>query len=297
MTSLMNAANSRGENTKFASLLLQVQTSSVGDKVVFVVEGDTDITLFNMVLRNDEFFYCTPASGKNEVIAAVTNLKTRISNDVYGVVDADFDHLLDNTYNDIFMTDKHDSEIMMLHNEFMTDFITEYSKTDTLYLMNIDAIGDALLGTLMDACHKIGLVKFTCKTLGLNANFKGMNYASTGSVSINEFDVTVNIDTLIDCVISRSQRVDTSNREDIISKYRELCDVDHCKYQTANGHDFCQLLSKVFSQPFSSDQNVNAKAVERYLRSKYTRDRFEHTSLYTQMISLVTSESEAGQVA
>ncbi|TQP32829.1 DUF4435 domain-containing protein [Vibrio cholerae] len=297
MTSLRNATEERGNETKFASLLLQVQTNKVANKVVFVVEGDSDVTMFNMVLRNEQFFYCTPACGKFEVINSLPILKNRISNNVYGVVDADFDNLVGTSYSNIFMTDKHDAEILMLHSEFMTDFITEHTKTDTLLGINIDETSEQLMNNLMEICHQIGLIKLACKMLNLNVMFKGLNYFTSNSVSANGFNLTINIDNLIDSALSRSPRVNAVYRCMILDKYNELASAGHCMYQTANGHDFCLLLSQVFSQPFSSDKNVNDKAVERYLRSKYTTELFKETKLYQKMIATTGIDIETEKVA
>ncbi|EMY6611157.1 DUF4435 domain-containing protein [Vibrio parahaemolyticus] len=297
MSSLRNATRERSDETKFSALLLQVQTDQVGNKIIFIVEGDSDITLFNMVLRDTDFFYCTPASGKVEVIDAVRKLKTRISNQVYGIVDADFDHLLEKTYTDTFLTDVHDSEIMMLHDEFMTDFITEHTRTASLVHMKIDEVGQKLMHDLMNVCNQIGLIKLACRLLDLNVRFKAMNYISCGAVAINGFDLTINIETLVDSAIERSPRGEQNNRADILSKYYELTSVGHCLYQTANGHDFCQLLAQVFKQPFSSDRNVTDKGVEKYLRSKYTKENFAQTNLYQQMTSLIETATEVGEVA
>lgn len=297
MSSLRSATRERSDETKFSALLLQIQTEQVSNKIVFVVEGDTDITLFNMVLRDTDFFYCTPASGKAEVIEAVRKLKTRVSNQIYGIVDADFDHLLENTHTDTFLTDVHDAEIMMLHNEFITDFITEHTKTDSLVHMKIDEIGQKLMNDLMDVCNKIGLIKLACRLLDLNVRFKGMNYTSCGAVTVNGFDLSINIEALIDSAIGRSQRAEQTNRVDIINKYNSLSGAGHCIYQTANGHDFCQLLAQVFKQPLSSDRKVTDKAVEKYLRSKYTKEDFAQTNLYEQMIALNETTAENEKVA
>ncbi len=297
MSSLKNATRERSDETKFSALLLQVQTDQVGNKIVFVVEGDSDITLFNMVLRNTDFFYCTPASGKAEVIEAVIKLRARISNQVYGIVDADFDHLLENTYTDTFLTDVHDAEIMMLHDEFITDFITEYTKTDFLAHMNIDEVGQSLMNDLMNVCNEIGLIKLACRLLDFNVRFKGMNYTSCGAVTVNGFDLSINIETLIDSAINRSPREEQTNFVDILRKYNELTAAGHCIYQTANGHDFCQLLAQVFKQPLSSDRNVTGKAVEKYLRSKYTKKNFARTNLYERMVALIETIPEVEEVA
>ncbi|ASJ41393.1 DUF4435 domain-containing protein [Vibrio vulnificus] len=297
MSSLRNTARERSDETKFSALLLQVQTEQVRNKIVFVVEGDSDITLFNMVLRNTDFFYCTPASGKNEVVKAVRKLKTRISNQVYGIVDADFDHLLENTYDDTFLTDVHDAEIMMLHDEFITDFITEHTKTDSLVHMKIDEVGQGLMNDLMSVCNKIGLIKLACRLLDLNVRFKGMNYTSCGAVMVNGFDLSINIEALIDSAIERSPREEQTNSECIINKYNELANAGHCIYQTANGHDFCQLLAQVFKQPFSSDRKVTDKAVEKYLRSKYTSENFAQTNLYERMVGIIKTTAEIEKVA
>ncbi|AZL83338.1 DUF4435 domain-containing protein (plasmid) [Aliivibrio salmonicida] len=297
MSSLRNAIRDRPNTVKFANLILQIRTDRVANKVVFIVEGDSDITLFNMVLRNENFFYCTPASGKGEVIEAVDQLKPLISNEIYGIVDADFDRILDNTYTDIFLTDKHDAEIMMLHSEFMTHFITEHTKTSSLVEINIDEAGDVLTSNLMGACNKIGLIKLACTMLGLNAKFKGINYWSKNCVSINGFNLEVNIETLINEVISRSPRVDPDSYSGIFAKYNELVNAEHCFYQTANGHDFCQLLSCIFKQSFSSDRNVTDKVVEKYLRSKYTNEHFKATNLYSQITTVTQGSTESSQVA
>ncbi|MUJ20440.1 DUF4435 domain-containing protein [Aliivibrio fischeri] len=297
MSSLRNATRNRPNTVKFANLILQIRTDRVANKVVFVVEGDSDITLFNMVLRNDNYFYCTPASGKGEVIEAVDKLKHLISNDIYGIVDADFDRILNNTYTDIFLTDKHDAEIMMLHSEFMTDFITEHTNTSSLFEMDIDGTSDALISSLMDACNKIGLVKLACTMLELNAMFKGINYSSKNCVSIDGFNLEVNIETLINEVIDRSPRVEQASYSDIFTKYNELVSAEHCFYQTANGHDFCQLLSCIFKQSFSSDRNVTDKVVEKYLRSKYTNEHFKTTNLYSQITTVTQGSTESSQVA
>ncbi|WP_439899181.1 hypothetical protein [Photobacterium leiognathi] len=248
-----------------------------------------------MVLRNDKFYYCTPSSGKGEVITLVDKLNESSGKDIYGIVDADFDHLTGQKYNNIFLTDKHDAEIMMLNDEFMSDFITEHTKTDFLTEMDIDNVSSTLLSDIINVCNLIGLVKFACNILDVNAMFKGLNYISEDIVLIDNFNVTVDIDLLISKVLERSPRADLSEKVNIIKKYDEICEVRHCHYQTANGHDFCLILSKVFCQNFSNDKNIKTKDVERYLRCKYTHEHFKKTELF-KLISSIEENNRAPEM-
>ncbi|EJB8409485.1 MULTISPECIES: hypothetical protein [Vibrio harveyi group] len=116
-------------------------------------------------------------------------------------------------------------------------------------------------------------------------------------MTVNGFDLSINIKTLIDSAINRSPREEQTNCVDILRKYNELTAAGHCIYQTANGDDFCQLLAQVFKQPLSSDRNVTGKAVEKYLRSKYTKKNFARTNLYERMVALIETIPEVEDVA
>lgn len=290
MQSLRSSLSSRSQGAKYSSLLLSIRHESIGNRIVIVVEGDTDVTLFNMVLRKNEFYYCTPKSGKGEVIEFVKKLKKEVANKVYGVVDADFDHIIGKTYENTFMTDKHDSEVMMLNLNFMIDFLIEHTVTDKLQQIDINHDALELFNNIMSICNKIGILKLACKMIDLNVMFKGISYKASDSIIINNYDFIFDIDTLVDYVIERSPRVTSDDKEKILAKYYELLSENHCIYQTTNGHDFCQLLAETFKQSFSNDKKLNDKAVEKYLRSKYTLDHFIDTNLYKNINSLLMIE-------
>ncbi|MGL4431186.1 MAG: hypothetical protein ACRCUW_00805 [Plesiomonas shigelloides] len=290
MKSLQQATRDRGDGVIFAQVKQHINTPSLKDKIVILVEGDTDITLFNLVFRHKALHYLTIQSGKPEVIKSVSNVRPVVENPLYGIVDADFDHIMGGRHEGVMLTDKHDSEIMMLNFEFMISFITEYLKTEFLCNCDIESKASHIFNGIMKVCHSIGVFKLVNAKYSLNMNFKGLSHLDAG-VEINNFDVCFNPDLFLAYIVGRSRRFDAGQVDFVLMKYKEELEKEYCSLQVSNGHDFCGILSLLFKQDFSNNKNISQKDVEVYLRSKYAFSMFKETQLHNQLVAVIENET------
>ncbi|HHR5538612.1 TPA: DUF4435 domain-containing protein [Klebsiella quasipneumoniae] len=251
-------------------------------KVFFILEGTTDIAFFNTNVSHEKIHYDTPNCGKPEVIKAVNTLRCHGNNRVYGVCDADFDHISGVTYDNIYFTDFHDLEMMLIEGGVVDKFIDSHTKHDFLRDKNREQFKIDIKNKILTACYSIGILKWLNYRLTLNLNFKGMRYLEF--ISIQGTDITFNLNNYINHISERSPRRQIAyNEERIIAEYNTLNSNQEDYRNICNGHDFMHILALMFRGDFSTDRNMSKEKVEPLMRMGYNSERFQQTILYSSI--------------
>ncbi|MGK6702376.1 hypothetical protein ACKUZO_019680 [Acinetobacter baumannii] len=90
---------------------------------------------------------------------------------IISICDADFDHIEDLEHQrnkfDIYLTDYHDSEVMMLKSGSLFSFIDEYSKDE--YLLSLKS---ELLNNVFNASKALGILRYINYKYNMKLSFK-----------------------------------------------------------------------------------------------------------------------------
>jgi hypothetical protein len=266
------------ENDKKNEIRLLFRHPLYRDKIIIVVEGQSDVRLFRNILENENIKLET-MDGKQQLLNAMVDLIAEYPKRILAICDADHDHLLecaeDRKKYSIYTTDHHDAEIMILNSPALKSFVHEYSSFD-----NADSICSGILENSFSAAYTIGLLRWiNCKE-NLNIRFKGLNFNTF--IDVDKLDISLNIEFLIDALLIRS-----SNKSDIVTKdyliemLTEYKDKNACKMQVCSGHDVTNIIAIVFRQRWASlDLNMDARKVESSLRVAFHKSYFNDTELF-----------------
>lgn len=106
-------------------------------KVCVAVEGEDDISLYGKFMNDEQVFFFT--TGDCVYIVPVLAQLPEYSDQLIGIKDADFDHLRGVTYTlpNLFLTDTHDAETMLLQRgQLISDLVYEYTHKQIPDIMN-----------------------------------------------------------------------------------------------------------------------------------------------------------------
>lgn len=270
------------------SIKLLLKHPFYSDKLILIVEGKSDIRFFRSLFDQDHI-KIESIDGKKNLIFSMENLINSYKSKVISICDADFDHIenLENERNlsDIYLTDFHDSEVMMLKSNSLYSFIDEYSKNEYLILLK-----SKLLENVFNASKHLGLLRYINFKYNMKLNFKKLNFSQF--LKINLLEIDVNLETLIDILISRSPNFSHSKNE-LINYYNTYLNNEYDNEQINCGHDLTNIIACIFRQKeISLEPNMDTKKVESALRLAYQKDYFKNTNLYINTKSKFLNKQE-----
>lgn len=266
------------ENDKKNEIRLLFRHPSYKNKIITVVEGDTDIRLFRGLLAHEKI-EIESVDGKKNLVKLMEDLIKEYPEKILAICDADFDHLCGKSKEreqlSIYVTDEHDAEIMLLKSPSLHSLINEYGSED-----NHNLLATGLFDNIFSAAYNIGLIRWLNEEEKLNLKFKGLNFNKF--ISADKLNVNVDLDSLLSEVFSRSEKVKTGTTKEIIySKIEEYKNNSACKFQVCSGHDLTNIIAIIFRQKWASiDTNIDNKKVESSLRLGYQKEFFKNTDVF-----------------
>ncbi|UTO19669.1 DUF4435 domain-containing protein [Acinetobacter sp. Z1] len=270
------------------SIKLLLKHPFYSDKLILIVEGASDIRFFRS-LFDQEHIKIESIDGKKNLIYAMGELVGSHKGKVISICDADFDHIenLENERNqfDIYLTDYHDSEVMMLKSDSLFSFIDEYSQNE--YLLSLKS---QLLSNAFDASKVLGVLRYINLKFNMKLSFKKLNFSQF--IKVNLLEIELNLETLIDVLISRSPNFSHS-KEDLYNYFHVYLKNNYKNEQINCGHDLTNIIACIFRQrEISLEPNMDTKKIETALRLAYQKDYFKNTSLYRNTKAIFSSEKE-----
>ncbi|MDR2643921.1 MAG: DUF4435 domain-containing protein [Planctomycetaceae bacterium] len=249
------------------------------EKVWIYVEGRDDKKLFGTIFHKDKT-ELTATNGITSVTLIVNSLLQYSCNNVVGIIDADFIRL-DNIRNqnpnpNIFLTDNHDAEMMLIQNE------TVFRKITWTYLEDIDT---NIHFDYIDFRKKIleSLVWFSLIRL--------YNHIHDLALIVENFPIHECIDFQkndISFVVQKRKCITLVNQKSENKKQAvKEEDIDQMNFTTSdywnlcNGHDFLKVWAK--SLQILTRQNINDKKLHHDLCLVFNPDIFKETQLYAQL--------------
>ena len=261
-------------NTKLNEIRLSKNHPSVRNKVFVLLEGKTDIKLFRNIF-NHQTTYIEQINGKEKVIKALEILQNEGFVKIFGIKDADFDHLECNQYEHInlFLTDYADMEIQMIESLAFESLINEFASKkcyeNFLYNLKVNLFNETI---------SIGYIRWLNERLSKNINFKRLNYEKF--INKSECNISVNLEKLINEIVNISD----TGKDEIMREIENLKLISDDYLQICNGHDITKLLAYLFNHLNNSDKtNIKQERIEEALRLAYNFNDFQQTRLYNSL--------------
>lgn len=265
-------------------------------KFTVLVEGIDDVKVYERFFaRNKAGVYQTYGCAK--LVKLVDELNRRhLENFFIGIKDADYDVLnhVSYPYPNLFLTDKHDLETMMVSEEALEDIMKEYLRYED---MRRDRKGLKVQSFLQEAARRLRFLSF----------FRWYNEMSGCKLSFGKLRLSTMMqeEPRLDyaCCIRFVTRLNPDASS--IPTVRMLADFEksHSRnmdvFHLLRGHDLCEMVSLLLkSHPYAyARSNVSTDKIEASLRLAYSGERFRQTQLYQSIASWLESHGYEDMMA
>lgn len=218
-------------------------------------------------------------SRKDCVIEVLGTLQKSNFHGILAIVDADFDRLegfLDDNP-DLFRTDLHDLETMLINSPALDKVIAEFGSEEKITRFRQD-----IRTVMLENGVIVGYLRWVSKIDSLNLTFDGIKFSSF----INEKTMKIDQLKLIQEVKNQSQ-AHSLDSKDLQQRINSQKDENHDPCQVCCGHDLVEILSVGFRKAIGSYQpsEVKPDILERSLRLAYEEVYFCETNLYLSIRS------------
>lgn len=248
---------------------------------VLIVEGDTDARIYRRYVLPT---HCNIeiAHNKDNAIRGLTILEQEQFVGVLAIVDADFQRLEGglSTNLNVFLTDTHDIETMMLRSPALDKILAEFGSEQKITAL-VTQVEKSLHDVLLAAGAPIGYLRWLSLRQNLALKFEELDFRKF----VDERLLTTDSQILIQTVKNKSQQHHLDVAE-VLKQLVALHDEGHDHWQVCCGHDLLEILSvglrKAIGGAFSTAE-IKAEVIERSLRLAYESPFFQATELYTAL--------------
>jgi hypothetical protein len=257
-----------------------------------LVEGIKDSKLYSKFFdssttRIKETFGCEKLKEVYEILDSRGFLRK------LGILDKDF-HQLTNTLiskNDIFYTDDHDIEIMIVKTDALENVIKMYADKEKIEKFEKKK-KNTIRNEIFSLCDNIGYLKLANQKHNLGLVFKPKT-PDGNTIKYNDFIsdklVFEGKIKLIQSVINFSNNKSSKikNRTEIEAKYDLESKTQYNSDLLSNGHDFSNILFLCLKKTLRSTSKMirDGNCVENSLILAYEYEEFKSTQLYTSILN------------
>jgi hypothetical protein len=271
--------NNRSVQDFINEFLMSQTHPSKKDKVWVYLEGCGDKKLFETIFHKNNT-ELTATNGITSVKEIVDKLLQYSYDNVIGIIDADFTRLEkiknQNPNPNIFLTDNHDTEMMLIQNE------TVFRKITWIYLADINTDNHFdyidLRKKILESLVWFSLIRLYNHIHDLALVVRDFPIHECIDFQKNDTSFVVQKRKCITLVNQKSENKKQEVKEEYInqmnfttSDYWDLC----------NGHDFLKVWAK--SLQILTQQNINDKRLYHDLCLVFNTDIFKETQLYAQL--------------
>lgn len=247
---------------KVSEVVQILNHEDTGDKVVVLVEGDDDESFYEDFLDAGKA-YLYGMNGCEHFLHILDSLNPNYPGKIAVIKDADFDHLNRTAYgySNLFLTDQHDYEMMLVNPDRVRRIAKEYGLDDN----DAGSIYDSIVNNISN----YSFIKWHNSRRGVMD--KGINFRTSKAIhhygnsieeSLNMLRPLQNPDVVLD-----QAAIETLKQANL--------DVD--RRQLINGHDFCDLIPKAIKD--IKMRNIKNKDIPIKLAKNYSRIDFLTTRL------------------
>lgn len=252
-------------------------TREIYDGTFLIVEGkSSDLKTYRALVDRDAC-QIIPSHSKDNAIEALNLLEDE---DVFGtlaIVDADFWRLGEEEleFKNLFLTDGHDLETMILRSDALDKILVEYGSDSKLDLDQ--PFVDEVIKKLLNAGVHLGCLRYI--------SFKENLWLTFEEIKFSRFVDKKNLDldriSMVNTVINKSRRHDLPI-PNLMEKMDSTMANNFDPWDLCCGHDLVALLSLGLRRAFGTNNasEVKPELIEKSLRLAYNIEYFTETSLY-----------------
>lgn len=246
-----------------------------------IVEGKTaDLRVYRRFV-DLEICQIIPAYGKENAIGALEILENDGFAGVLTIVDADFWRLEGKklTSSNMFITDSHDLETMILKSPALEKLLVEYGSVKKIEKFTQQHSQD-LRQVLLDLGRSVGSLRWISLQRNLSLTFEDIVF----SRFINQKMLVLDSIKMIRTVKNKSNRPDLDEK-DLQKGINEMINSDHDPWDLCTGHDLVNILSLGLRNTLGSNKvnDVQPELLEKFLRAAYESVYFFATQLYQSL--------------
>ncbi len=272
-----------------ANLQVQNWKMAYPERIIVLVEAKANEILFRKLLHPKCKFFIGQGWVKVET-ALKTAEKHNIQN-IIGIIDADFKRITDYTCREnLFLTDFHDTEIMLAHSEAWANMLNQYvnlEKLQTFETKNKTTILDFLLKIL----NPLSILRYLKEKNDLKLVFRTQKGNKYDYLKYKDFvdgqNLTINTEELLKSVENKSNLPNFfKNNPSYKTELVEFLKNDLDLKEFTNGHDLANTLSIAFEKAISNKANtqtITGEEIEKTLIAAYRLSDFEKTNLYQSL--------------
>ncbi|QXU39999.1 DUF4435 domain-containing protein [Pedobacter sp. D749] len=259
---------------KLIELRLDIKHPNNHNITYVLVEGETDIRFFKKFFNVETSKVESVPGGKLKVEDCTEEL-LKIRDRVIGIRDSDFINLFPKTNpkTNIFFSDWHDIEILMIYDdEVFSSILFEFTSIAS------DKHSDIRLN-LLKSIREISLLKWLNEIEDLRLDFDSTSFHIL--ISFKTFQI--DFDTYFDRLIKKSINAKIKDLEIVKSKIFALQIKNPDFFQLTNGHDFLKTLAHFFREEFKHN-GITDNLLGSICRLKFTADMFKKTQLRNEIL-------------
>lgn len=262
---------------------LKMLRSGKKNKSFMVVEGVTDLRLYSKFV-DEALCNIIIADSKQNVRACIIACNEEGVEGIIGIVDADFSRLeeTEEEIPNLFKTDAHDLECMLMRSPAYEDIIKEYVNINK-YARFEGRSQERVRNILLRNAAIIGYLRWYSLQKNLGFNFSMLDF----SLFVDPHTLEVDIESLVKQVLIRSRKINAFSVEALVYKIQEMLAKEEDLWQVCCGHDLIELLAIGFVNVFGdyNAKNLFAGQLEGSFRLAYTKSYFEMTQLYKNLLA------------
>ena len=253
------------------------------NKSFVVVEGNTDSRLYGKFI-DEKACEVVVAESKKNLIECIEACNRESLQGIIGIIDADFwrlEHLCVASDN-LFLTDYHDLECMLIQSKAYDNVLSEYANKNKY--MRFEEQKKATLKTLiLKSTAKIGYLRWYSLINNLGFKFSNLDF----NTFVSQEDLEVDIRKLIQFVLIQSKKQSVLKAEMVLKEMERLKNKQHDLWDVCCGHDLIEILSIGFIHVFGeyNAKNLFPGNLEGSFRLAYAYDCFLNTALYKDLIT------------
>lgn len=254
--------------TQLNVINLLFNSPELNNRILVIVEGKDDKKVYGYHLSS-EIFHIHIYGTCNNYSELVEKLNCKHPDDFFAIKDADFDILNNVKYSsdNLFLTDTHDLETMLIKNN--TDFKSKLEKE-----YDIDSSEDFILQCVKHISF-LSYLKWYSSKYELKLNFECIRIYSIFN-GVN-FDKKKCLEELYKNPKNRGIFSDAHRKS--FTEFIEMnFKID--KWQLTNGHDLCCAIALFIKHKAESKPQFKDDSIPQLLRMSYAAEKFHETNLY-----------------
>lgn len=260
---------------------IKMLRSGKASKGFILVEGVTDYRFYSKFIDPG---YCEllVAESKANVIQCIEDCNNNKTEGIIGIVDADFWRLEPSVpqYENLFLTDFHDLECMLINSPAYEHILTEYAHKNK-YLRFEARKQKAFKNILLENGAKIGYLRWYSLQYQLGLNFNRLSFDNFTDIEELEIDSRK----LINEVLIYSKKQNKLNIKLVLKEMEDFIRREQSLWDLCCGHDLMEILTFSLVVVFGeyNAKNLSPGNLEGSFRLAYHEGYFSKTQLYKNL--------------